>query len=89
MPFKPPTWKPPKPTKVSRPSSAARGYGYQWKKLRRQVLADFPFCFHCGQLAKHVDHVKPLRQGGSHDPSNLQPLCVSCHNKKIYRDGSR
>ena len=29
-----------------------------------------------------LDHIVPLIQGGSHDPSNLQTLCVPCHRKK-------
>ena len=29
-----------------------------------------------------LDHVVPLIEGGSHDPANLQTLCVPCHRKK-------
>jgi hypothetical protein len=29
-----------------------------------------------------LDHVVPLIDGGSHDPANLQTLCVPCHRKK-------
>lgn len=29
-----------------------------------------------------LDHVVPLIDGGSHDPSNLQTLCVPCHRRK-------
>jgi 5-methylcytosine-specific restriction endonuclease McrA len=29
-----------------------------------------------------LDHIVPLIEGGNHDPSNLQTLCVPCHRKK-------
>ena len=29
-----------------------------------------------------IDHIKPLSQGGSNDPSNLQALCACCHAAK-------
>jgi 5-methylcytosine-specific restriction endonuclease McrA len=29
-----------------------------------------------------LDHVVPLIDGGGHEPSNLQTLCVPCHRKK-------
>lgn len=29
-----------------------------------------------------LDHIVPLIDGGSHDPSNLQTLCVPCHREK-------
>jgi hypothetical protein len=29
-----------------------------------------------------LDHVRPLSDGGSDDPSNLQALCVKCHAQK-------
>lgn len=30
----------------------------------------------------HIDHKKPLSQGGTNEPSNLQFLCGSCHTQK-------
>jgi 5-methylcytosine-specific restriction enzyme A len=34
-----------------------------------------------------VDHVVPLKDGGARfDRANLQPLCVSCHNRKTARE---
>ncbi len=29
-----------------------------------------------------LDHIVPLIDGGSHDPSNLQTLCAPCHREK-------
>ena len=66
----------------------ARGYGSAWDKLRKNVLArGMNLCQHCkaqGKFAKatHVDHIKPKSQGGSNALTNLQALCVTCHNHK-------
>jgi len=32
----------------------------------------------------HIDHIKPLADGGKDTPSNMQALCGSCHQKKSY-----
>ena len=59
----------------------------QWKKIRKQVLMQEPFCRICGYPAQMVDHIVPISQGGSKtDYSNLQPLCQSCHNKKTANE---
>ena len=72
-----------------RPSSAVRGYGYRWRKLRRMVLARDPLCAdpfgEHGNIkvpATEVDHIVPLSQGGGASPDNLQALCKSCHSRK-------
>jgi 5-methylcytosine-specific restriction protein A len=79
-----------------RPSAAARGYGYDWKvKVRDPYLAAHPYCSNPFGLhgpfvlAVVVDHIKPKKQGGTDDWSNLQTLCRACDNKKHYYDGSK
>ena len=63
-----------------------------WRVLRAAVLRDGPLCVACqakGLLvaATVVDHVVPLKDGGARfDRANLQPLCVSCHNRKTARE---
>ncbi len=63
-----------------------------WRALRAAVLRDDPLCVACqakGMLvaATVVDHVVPLKDGGARfDRANLQPLCVSCHNRKTARE---
>ena len=40
-------------------------------------------CFCCGrERPLHIDHVVPVTHGGSHDLTNLQPLCASCSKRK-------
>jgi 5-methylcytosine-specific restriction protein A len=47
------------------------GYGHTWTKVRRAFLAAHPDCAKCWAPAKQVDHVTPLRAGGTHAWSNL------------------
>ena len=68
-----------------RPSAAQRGYGRGWRKLRAAVLRATPRCRSCGGPATEVDHIVPLRAGGSHALANLQPLCKPCHSSKTAR----
>ena len=68
-------------TRHERPSSAARGYGYAWQKLRAEILKRSPACA-CGARATVVDHIVAKRDGGTDHPSNLRSLCRTCHNSK-------
>ena len=77
-------------------SRARRGFDtelgfYQsarWRNTRAAVLRDNPLCCNCQkkgvlQLAKVVDHIVPIKLGGARfERSNLQGLCVPCHNAK-------
>lgn len=74
-----------------------RGYGTEWKKLRKVILERdaglCQVCFSRGmiKLAKEVDHIIPKSSGGNDDPSNLQSICKVCHRVKTAFDsaGSR
>lgn len=65
-------------------STTARGYGYDWQKLRTLILArDGHVCRYCGGAATSVDHVVPLVEGGARlDPGNLVACCASCNSRK-------
>lgn len=74
-------------------SSAARGYGYKWQRLRARILEAHPLCVECEKqgiirLATDVDHIKPHKGNPvlMWDESNLQPLCHECHAKKTARE---
>jgi 5-methylcytosine-specific restriction protein A len=58
------------------------GYGPAWAAIRAVVLRQEPSCRKCGAPSTRVDHIVPLRLGGTHDRSNLQGLCERCHNRK-------
>lgn len=61
--------------------------GRRWQRLRMAVLGAEPLCRRCRAdgltvAAVQVDHVLPRHLGGSDHPSNLQPLCLDCHEAK-------
>lgn len=76
----------------ARGSSAARGYGYRWQKLRLVILKrDGYLCQECKRLgrlkpARDVDHIIRKADGGTDQPSNLQSLCSPCHDAKSARE---
>lgn len=77
--------------KDERGSAHSRGYGVNWRRLREVVLQAEPLCRHCGERgrvtpAQEVDHIVPLKDGGTNDRANLQPLCAACHDDKTARD---
>ena len=77
--------------KDERGSAHSRGYGAAWRKLREAMLDAEPLCRHCAARGKvtpahEVDHILPLRDGGTNDRDNLQPLCGPCHDDKTARD---
>ena len=72
----------------TRPSARARGYGGDWATIRALVLAEEPICRICGVApSREVDHIVPLRQGGTHARANLRGLCIRCHRKRHAHSG--
>jgi len=65
-----------------------RGYGYQWQKLRKIVIArDNALCQPCLKVGRvtqfqQVDHIIPKAKGGTDDIDNCQCICIKCHNTK-------
>ena len=56
----------------------------QADRRKRVLRRDDHQCRKCGgsRESLHVHHVRPISQGGSHDISNLEALCRSCHAKE-------
>jgi 5-methylcytosine-specific restriction endonuclease McrA len=77
-------------------SSTARGYGADWQRVRRAVLAIEPLCRFCADVgrtepATDLDHIRPF--DGLADPlrldaDNLRPLCRPCHMQRTARQAS-
>lgn len=45
-----------------------------------------PLCLCCGSGENiQVDHIVPISKGGWHHPTNVQPLCRTCNEKKQAR----
>ena len=60
------------------------------KKLRFEVFKRDSFtCQYCGQQAPnvvlHLDHVRPISDGGTTDILNLITACVACNSEKGAR----
>ena len=83
-------------TDARRGSSAQRGYGYRWQRLRAMFLSANPLCadpfnIHADHpvLATDVDHILPRSRGGRDNWDNLQALCHSCHSRKTASETQR
>lgn len=56
-----------------------------------QELADFllssegKLCKYCGDIADSIDHLTPLVQGGKHEWSNIDMICLQCNVSKMKR----
>lgn len=61
----------------------------RWRNLRRMHLTKNPLCDDCYnkgciQIAEQVHHIVERKVDPSRalDPTNLQSLCIPCHNRK-------
>lgn len=77
-----------------RGTAPERGYTARWAKYSRQYRREHPLCVHCkarGEVtpSAHVDHIEPVTGADDpkfFDPTNLQALCVACHNAKTAKE---
>lgn len=62
----------------------------RWRKLRLTIIARDPLCRDCNKaISTHVDHVNGFESVAdpmAYEPSNLQGLCESCHNRKTAKE---
>lgn len=74
-----------------RPTSPARGYTWAYRRMRAVVAAQAPpACIVCGALFPlELDHVVPLRRGGTNEIENLEWRCVRHHHEKTSRESPR
>lgn len=67
-----------------------RGYGTEWRKLRKLVLKRASYLCQCSECKRHgrvriateVDHIVPKFKGGTDELSNLQAINRDCHKSK-------
>lgn len=78
----------------ARGSSTQQGYGATWRELRKLVLHEEPICRQCRneqpgplRLSAEIDHIVPLKQGGTNERANLQGLCKHHHSLKTAQQG--
>ena len=80
--------------KYRRDPESKRRYGRVWKRIRDSYAKAHPYCEMCyaeGVMTpmEEVHHKLPLRDGGTHDSSNLISLCKFHHASIHARSGSR
>lgn len=74
---------------AQRLSRQERGYGAEWDRIRRVVLAEEAYiCQYCGRPANTVDHITPKSQGGTDERHNLAACCARCQQRKAAREGN-
>lgn len=65
--------------------------GRALQRARHQLFTLNPLCAECERqgfvrVATQRDHIIPMAQGGTEDPSNIQGLCGECHDAKTERE---
>lgn len=74
-------------------ASVVRIRGRKGQEIRKAHLDNEPLCRECAKagkvkIATIVDHIIPLAEGGTEDPSNKQSLCDDCHDAKSKREAA-
>lgn len=90
--YRPRHWTPSARKPDTRPSPADRGYDRQFIEARKAVLDQETECAICGRPATPadvVDHIQPLRHGGTSERRNLQRVCRKCNAAKAVIQNSR
>ena len=66
-------------------------YGKQHKQLRTWAQKNLPqHCTNCGETdTLELDHIRNLKQGGTHTTNNVQWLCTNCHKTKTQHEAAQ
>ncbi len=80
--------------KYQRDPNMRKRYGKDWRSIRSRYLSEHALCEECYKQNKLtgatvIHHKLSLRDGGTHEDSNLMALCKSCHSSLHAKDGSR
>ncbi|OON87798.1 HNH endonuclease [Pyramidobacter sp. C12-8] len=77
---------------AKRPESHRFYHTARWQRLRNAYIRKHPLCEECMRngriaVAKVVDHIVEIKDGGPTTQwSNLQSLCMACHNAKTLKE---
>ncbi len=72
---------------LANPEDEAFYHSTAWRKTRKFIIARDCVCQMCKGQGREVDHIIPIRLGGSKlDVKNLQYLCSRCHRKKTKNE---
>lgn len=68
--------------------------GRALQAARAALFAERPLCAECERngrvrAATKRDHIVPVAEGGTEDPSNIQGLCEDCHDVKSEQERKR
>lgn len=86
--------------KVAKHVSPQQSYGQgrggrPWRRKRERILKrDGYLCQPCKRrdtltLAKEVDHIVPVAEGGTDEDDNLEAICKPCHQCKTQGEAKR
>jgi 5-methylcytosine-specific restriction protein A len=84
----------PKEAWTKRPEAPKRITGRRLQAMRAELFERAPRCAECERrgrltLATERDHIVPVNEGGTDDPSNIQGLCGPCHETKSKAERQR
>lgn len=57
---------------------------YTFAQLQARIAYYGGKCWICGAPYEAIDHVKPIKVGGSNWPGNLRPICTKCNSLKSF-----
>jgi|SRR5690625_3131950 len=79
------------PVSQAHKARARRLTGRRLQRRRLDMWTASPQCAACERYTQYpngfeLDHIVPLHQGGEDAESNLQVLCIECHETKTLKE---